>query len=207
MPALATDLISLAQYKAAQGITASTDDVKIELAINRASAAILEWTDRDFKPGPPVPDNPVTKSYIYKGDGFISIDDAREITSVTIDGTSLTVDDWYPEPHSGPPYEWIELAYARGASPEMGFLRNLDRYPVRTRLIAQVTGKFGFATVPLSVEQAAIFTVAAWLAQPDEGLESQSIENYSQSFGNPEGEDAIPSRARQLLKPWQRVRI
>jgi len=210
------DLLTLAEYRAAAGIDATDtrDDAKFSVWLPMVSAAIRNFTERDF--GAPI----VTESrtYEYDGSGFLDIDDASEITAVSVtyplSESPTFLDEWSwaakpPRRDDAPVYYYLEL-YGGSVfgSPEMGFTRNLDVYAreytghVRTSRMT-VTGTWGWPVVPADVKMAAVWTLQEWMARPSgDALTSEAIEGWSRSWGgrmNGGVALAIPARARDIL--------
>lgn len=199
------DLVTLADLKTALGITDADSDTRLQQAIENASAAIRSYVDRPFE-------TPVTasstRSYAYDGSGVLEIDDAQTVTAVVQDGITLTADEYSAEPFLAP-ITWLFLPpYSRPGSPEMGFTRNLDRLWWKTYeapQIVQVTGTWGWPTIPKDVEQAAIYTAAAFAETPRPFI-SERLGEVSRTYTPAGLRDAIPSRAKELLEPYFRGR-
>lgn len=213
----AVSIISLAEYKTRAGITSSTNDAKIQAALDGAAAAIRAYTGRDFASS----NSSETRAYQYDGRGFLSIDDVSVVTAVTLDGQALVDGQSYylgPDrgettPDGGLIYQWIELRQFRDISPAMGFAYNLDKLWPRVlnrRATVAVTGTFGWPSPPADVKQAAFWTVGSFLSEREDGFESEAIDSYSYSLGSGgqdglnAGDEAIPPRAKDLLWPYRR---
>ena len=188
MPEAATNLISVADYKLLSGHDAddATNDDAIAKAIQFVSQTIRTYTDRDFK----APVTTETRSYTYNGGRYVQIDDCSLISAVEIDGMALSAADYIARPHGELVFYYLELRYPGGrrpTSPEMGFTSNLDRYPAAPQetVYVQVTGTFGWETVPDDVQLAAIEMVQNVLTLPGSGqggeYASQSLAEYSYS--------------------------
>lgn len=204
------DLVTLAEVKDLLGITDSSSDTRLGVAIDAASAAIRAYTER----GIGLATVTTTKTYAYDNSGWLEIEDATAVTSVVLDGTALTVsldyvlgpDRGYLTPDAPLVYEWIELRPGMGQSPYMGFERNLDTLLIfgrRARFsTVEVTGDFGFPSVPWDVKQAALWTVVEFVTIPEPFSEG-TINTYS--FNQEKAmTDAIPPRAKELLAPYRR---
>lgn len=215
------DLVTLAEVRTyfEHDVDDTEHDAKYELLIPALTTAIRNFTERDF--GTPV----VTemREFEYDGSGYIDIDDASDITSVSwkvpnADPILLDTDNWRPGPHrrdDAPVYLWIEVALWSGVygSPELGFTRNLDTW-VRERnwrsapRDAIVAGTWGWPTIPEDVKLAAYWTIEDWMKKPsNEGLTAESIESYSRSWGTKQGliNLGIPVKARDLLAPYTKT--
>jgi hypothetical protein len=216
------DLLTLNEYKTLVGIdpTDNRDDAKYSAAIPAASLAVRNYAERDF--GAPLVTE--TRSYEYDGSGFLDIDDATEITKVEFiipraANVELEEEQWYAAParrDDSPVFYYLVLTTPLGINPHMGFTRNLDvlwnegRLPYLSRT-AQVTGTWGWPTVPDDVKLAVVWTIQDWTTKPSgEGLTAESIEGYSRSWGNRAGASAalaIPNRARDILANYQKTLI
>ncbi len=210
-------LLTLADYQAAVGSTANA--AAQLMAIDDAIAAILAYTDRDFDSAPAV----ATRSYTYRGTGFLEIDDVTAITDVSSDFPL----PWWHAHQDGPAaatvFTWLELpkydASAWSSIGAMGFTRNLDTI-IQSRgwvpeWTVSVTGTFGWATVPHDVRRAAI-----WLAQDFERsalddssgpLSSETVAEVSRSYTiipppQPTSVDdsALSAKVQGLLAPYRR---
>lgn len=213
------DLMTLNELKDALGVdrTDTTDDVTLQSALTKASAAIVRYTERDFA-SPQVTE---TRKYQYDQCGFLDIDDATDITQVSITYPNtpdlvLTTDQWLAQPPlsaNNPVYDRLMVAFASpGVSPEMGFTYNLDvlyrerRWPGLQPTTVNVTATFGWPEVPEDVKQAVVWTASAFKDNPSPWITtSQSIEGFTQSFSRANTvEEAIPERAKDLLAPYLR---
>lgn len=215
-------LISLAEYKAAQGISGSQDDTKILAALTYASAVILNYTMRDFG-SPTVTEQ---RAFQYDTGTYIDIDDCTAITdvSLSIPGYTdlvLTADQWVAQPprrDDSPVFYYLVIpAGIYGPSPLMGFSRNIDRLAAEGRWgwlppMVKVTATWGWPVVPDDVKQAVVWTLEDWLnRQEGEGLTSESIETYSRSWGSRSGQMhpalAIPNRAADVLANYCKILV
>lgn len=203
------DIISTADYKAAVGITGTSQDTEIGLAVTRATAAIRSYTGRQF--GAAAVSE--TRTFPYNGSGILEIDDAASIASVSwVNAPGGT--NWEARPYT-PPYTWLYVwPLGRGGSAEMGFTRNEDNLLEGAawngaQAKAQVTASWGYPTVPDDVKQAAVFTVGSWLDSDRGGeLAGESIAAYSVQYAVQAAitdfANAIPAKARALLDPYFR---
>jgi len=203
------DLITRQQLIDA-GITGS--NAKLDQAITNASYAIRAYTERHFAEA----GSTSTRTFLYDGSGFLTIDDASSVTVVKLDNQTLTQNlDWLAMPDRGiytpdvqGVYEWLELPSYREESPQMGFMYNLDTlwWRYKRHHTVDVTGTWGWATVPGDVQQAAIWT-AAYFAETPKPYISQTISDYSVTTMQDAPNDAIPERAKALLNPYRRVKF
>lgn len=214
------DLIDLDYLKTALGesLTNSPKDARYLQAIEEASAAIRAYTERDFG----TPEVLEARTFDYDGSGYLDIDDATDITDVTLVGQAgagdypLDVDQWRAAPtkrDDAPVYYYIVLPgynahYA--PSPEMGFTRNLDVLAAEGRWHGfdaqfEVLGTWGWPEVPADVKRAAVWTTMAAYENPSSYV-SESIEGYSRSLGFAPA-DSIPDRAKDLLAPYLKMKV
>jgi hypothetical protein len=220
LPAGMNPILSISEYKTAVGLPLSdtSQDAKIEQAINFASTAIRNYTRRDFATAITAA---TTRRYPYDGKGLVDVDDlvTGSVTAVAIvpwgtaSGLVLNPDDFSVEP-SDPGAEvqsWIELTPGLGVDPlGEGFLRNMDSFGAMDRVQGRrgyldVTARFGWEDVPGDVKQAAIWTTAAFIENPKPFL-SRSVAEVSVTYPNPTV-DAIPLRAQALLDGYIKPRI
>lgn len=192
-------------------------DEELEGAIAAASAAILTYTGRDFASAVVTEE----RQFEYDGSGYLEIDDATEITAVSIQqgqfgATPVASDFWSPKPFrrsDSPVYTYIELPGGVGmyGSPEMGFKRNMDvlaregRWPV-PQAVAIVDGTWGWPEVPEDIKQAALWTIEEFRAAnaKSERLTSESIDGYARAWNRQMISKAIPNRAADLLEGYIR---
>jgi hypothetical protein len=204
----AQDLCTLADVRASLEIpTADTSrDALIATLITAASEAILNETDREFAP--------VTASATrrFRVDGrqvSLAPFDLRTVSAATMNPetsspTTLTVTSDYQLLPIGAPsgtYTSLELS---------GFLASL--YASNTLYafgyaLLDITGAWGFATVPLDVNRACVITVGSWLRKdvatmfgPGEiGLAGGIAPSFPATL-------EIPRAALYLLGPFYRLR-
>lgn len=210
LPSDSAGLITLEDLKVALNIpdTDTSRDAQFQQAITVASVAIRSFTQRNIG-GATVTE---TRTYNYDGQGWLTIDDATAVASVTLDGTALVPDvdfilgpDRQVVPDAPLIFEWLELVPYQFQSPEMGFMRNLDRLWWRIKRVYKVavTADFGWAgAVPADVQQAAIDTAVALVSSPEPFI-AESIDSYSYQRGQAL-QDAIPDRAKGLLADYRR---
>jgi hypothetical protein len=170
----AQDLTSLANVRAMLQKPGSDvgQDGLIGALITRASVAIMRYTDRQFAPA----ETAATKVFEYEQGGTshlldVAPYDLRAITQVQLDtdessATTLTTDEYrlFPQPPRDGVYTALRLqpfSYGRG------------RWGHRQ---VSVTGNWGFASVPVDVEDACIKTVALWLRRDASGFDAGASE-------------------------------
>lgn len=213
------DLLTLTEYKSLMGIDATNNvnDPQIAALITPASQAIRSFTGRSFE----VSDGTIEdREFQYDGSGYLDIDDATSVTSVSTDagvvGQTYPLDstEWTAQPFSGPIYYYLlVLANRVGFSPEMGFERNMDTLDWNPRPpIFTVTADWGWPDIPDDVQLATAWTVNEIVSGPksSENLTAEAIEGYSRTWGSRSGGTqllAIPNRARDLLVAYQRIDV
>lgn len=133
------------------------DDV-IGSLITRASTAIIAYCQREFRPKGAEDED---RTFEYHGGGRLELTpySLRELTSVRIDvdesnPTTLTASEYrlYPQPAAAGVYTALRL------SPYL--VHSRARWQQR---LVEVTGKWGYDTVPSDIEHACVVTAATWL--------------------------------------------
>lgn len=215
------DLLTLAEYKALQGIQAgdTRNDVQISALLPAASRAVRTYTGRQFEVNLGVA---TTRTFQHDGSEMLDIDDCTAITTITTDGGvpgnthDLASDQWVAMPQDDSDVFYYVILYGGpylGMSPEMGFTRNLDTYEMlRARMpMVSVTATWGWPAIPGDVKLAAAITVGELVSAPgkSEGLSAEAIEGWSRQWGSRLGMTsmAIPNRARDLLVNYQRIMV
>lgn len=205
-------LVSLADFQLAVG---AGDDDQQQMALDDASAAVLNWTDRDFGSTPTTE----TREYPYDGKGVLEIDDASAVTGVsgTLAGSNFIA--MKEGPASVTVYSYLLLPPSLQPSGEMGFATNRDPLGLHFRsqllpiVMVSVTGTFGWEAVPDDVRRAVIFTAQEYqkaAATNSSGdLQAKSVAEVAEAYF--EGEDqksdvieGLPQRAVDILWPYKR---
>jgi hypothetical protein len=215
-------LLTLTEYKSYMGVQSGNtrDDAQVRALLEVASKAVETYAGRDFDTTDGVP---ATRNFLYDGSGFLDIDDCTAVTSVTASIPNgnpyvLEADEYTVMPDGGPVAYYLIMhggSSPFAVSPEMGFTRNLDKYPIRTQRnpTLAVTATWGWPDIPEDVKLATALTVRQFLTSSGggaaEGLTAEAIEGWSRSWGGRAGVGmtalAIPNRARDLLAAYQRV--
>lgn len=184
---------------------------KYEAAIRSASAAVRAYAGRDFTLNTdPVPS---ARDFEYDESGYIDINDALEVTGVTVRFTNgvfpvtLATNEWQAYPFNAPVKDNV-LVYAtfNPGSREMGFAYNLDTYegPLGgPPPVVEVTAVWGWEEIPEDVQQATVWTAAAF-SEDARQVTSESIEGFSRSM-NVLAPTALPLRARDLLDQYKKI--
>lgn len=213
------DLIELSELLAALGVApGDLEDQEIEkyeFALKAASQAVRNYTGRTFQLAT---GTATTRTFEYDGSGYLDIDDAVSVASLTGQYGStervLLGDEWNSQPFGAKPlgvYEWIRVApNAWGiGSPEMGFTRNLDTLydslPV-TPVLMVVMADWGWSEIPYDVKQALVWTASS-LSEDPRPYQSESIEGYSRSRGPQVPTEVIPERALAALASYEKLKV
>lgn len=178
--------------------TDTAQDDEIGYMITSASDAIMRYCQREFKstasPG-------TVRKFEYRGNGYLDLApfDLRSVTLIRMDpdlSSPYTVNTaeyrLYPQHVPQGVYTAIRL------DPVLAY--TASRWAHR---IVEVTGTWGFASVPSEVEHATILTVNTWLKSDVTAYESVLSVDQTQ-LDRPAG---IPSRAQQILAPFVRTGI
>lgn len=220
-------LITLAEFKLRVGLPAavSPQDAAYQAALDDASTAVLNYSDRDFGAAQVTED----RDYAYDGSGVLSVDDAAAINTVTfVNAAALPAVAWRAKregPASVPVYSWLELPVFDwgNAAPlslgVMGFLQNLDRFIARPggfpELTTTVNADWGWPVIPDDVKRAIAWTAFAFYQTSPTGgaageVASESVAEVARSYfaeqqgQEAEGPEPIPARARALLDSYRR---
>jgi len=149
---------TLAQFKAAVGITDSTDDTALQNVLDATDTLIDLYCDRKTGFGT------ATETRYYSADAYdyVLTDDLVSVTTLTTDdladGTYSTT--WT----AGTDYQLTPKNYALDGWPYTGISRSAKwtkNFPKSVFLGVKVVGVFGFPAVPAAVTQAAIIQAGA----------------------------------------------
>jgi hypothetical protein len=168
------------------------DDVITDL-IARASDAILFEFAREFAPAGDPGETRRFQMDLSAGLLDLAPYDARAVTAVVLDpdddAVELETTDWRlgPLPSRHGVYRYLRLTTSQG-----GGIVEVD-----------VTGTWGFATVPRQVRQAAALTVVTWMRKDVAAFSS----TYNLDESRVERPEAIPSAACALLRPFRLVTV
>jgi hypothetical protein len=205
--AITNGYCSLADVKAAARITDSIDDTLLELSIESASREIDSYTERVFYS---TGGTPVARVYIPQDIYLVETDDIISVTSIKSDsagdGTfdvTWTVSDFQLEPLNG---------RAGGIDTPATRIRAIGDYlwPVyeprnvnSNQASVQVTGVFGFATVPTAVRQA---TILSALRQYKRYESPTGVLGFSDIGAVRVGTKLDPDVER-MIQPYRKVRM
>lgn len=193
-------------------------DAQYNAAIIAASELVRNYTSFRFDLADEFAD-PEPRDYEYDGSGFLDIDEAWSVVSVSQHGNydqaytwTLSTYEWGAYPLNKPVKYWLQLPQnfaGVGMSPEMGFAYNLDtlyyKYQERPNIVT-VTALWGWPEIPEDVQQATIWTATA-ITETSKPYTSESIEGYSRTRGAADDGEALPERAKAALAPYLIPRV
>lgn len=202
----AQDLVTLAEVKTALEITDSSRDTLIAQLITQASSACINEAGREFAPAT------ASATRRFRVDSFtvnLCPYDLRSVTTVVLnpEGTSpstlAATTDYQLLPIGAPSGTFTSLAISKVLaamwSSQTSFFFGYA--------LLDISGAWGFASVPDDVKRAAIITVGSWLRKDVTALLAQT------EFGIGEGLAPsfpttleIPNNAKALLAPFYRLR-
>ena len=196
------DLTTLAQVREHQQQTDATNtsqDGVISDLITVASDLIIRYCQREFAPNGG--STPSARFYRYDGNGVLTLapDDARSVTQVRIDTdttspTTLTADTDYklwPTRARDGVYTHLHL-YGFTTAPAVTSAAPSYRE-------VEVTGTWGWASVPVAVERACIILTLELLSRT-----SSFRAGDFDDLGSPMGGAAIPLHVRTMLSSYRR---
>jgi hypothetical protein len=205
--------LSRARAWVLRNVTTNEQDELLALLINAASAATVNFVEREFKPA-----DSETRTLNYDGDGVCSLSpwEIRSVDEITIVADGQTVaqtltDRFYKlEPAQRTPEgTYLNLRFADASWwPMLAANQSYWRYPMFDGgYQITVTGDWGMETVPADVEMAVLVTV-------DDGFRNPgSVTSFAQGGGFVAGEPltggstgSLPIGARRLLLPYKRSR-
>jgi len=205
--AITNGYCSLADVKAAARITDTIDDTLLELSIESASREIDSYTERVFYS---TGGTPVARVYIPQDIYLVETDDIISVTTVKSDsagdGTfdiTWAATDFQLEPLNG---------RAGGIDTPATRIRAIGDYlwPVyeprnvnSNQASVQVTGVFGFATVPTAVRQACILSA---LRQYKRYESPTGVLGFSDIGAVRVGTKLDPDVER-MIQPYRKVRM
>lgn len=196
--AMTNPYASLAQVKAALRISDNVDDTLLEMAIESASRAIDEYTNRNFyNAGTAV-------RYYAPNDSFnVTIDDLVSLTTLEtmsdtdqVYNTTWTANDYQLEPLNG---------IADGITQPYTHIRAIGDYTYLTlggEATIKVTGVWGWNAVPIQVTQAAVIQSSRIYKRLDSPLGIISGELGSMRVGS-----RIDPDVAQLVDGLRKIRF
>jgi hypothetical protein len=214
------DLITVAEYKAFQGIdpTDTRDDARLAALLPAISRLIRTFTGRQFDVTTGIA---TARTFLYDNTGMLEIDDCTVVSGVSTDagvaGQTYALDSsqWTAMPQDDSDVFYYLVVGGGpffGMSPEMGFNRNLDQYPlIQHNAYMTVTATWGWTAIPEDVKLAAAWTAREALSRRGDSsasLSSEAIAGYSRSWGGQAPTStalAVPGDARDLLAAYERL--
>ena len=207
--AITNGYCSLADVKAAARITDSIDDSLLELSIESASREIDSYTERVFyQTGSE--GRPVARVYVPQDLYVVETDDIISVTTLKTDSngdgtfdTTFDASDFQLEPLNG---------LAGGIETPFTRIRAVGTYLWPTyeprnvdanQASVQVTGVFGFATVPTAVRQACILSSLRAYKRYESPT---GVLGFSDSGAVRVGTKLDPDVER-LIQPYRKVRM
>ena len=207
--AITNGYCSLADVKAAARITDDIDDTLLELSIESASREIDSYTERVFyQTGSE--GTPVARVYVPQDLYVVETDDIISVTTLKTDSngdgtfdTTFDVSDFQLEPLNG---------LAGGIETPFTRIRAVGTYLWPTyeprnvdanQASVQVTGVFGFATVPTAVRQACILSA---LRQYKRYESPTGVLGFSDIGAVRVGTKLDPDVER-MIQPYRKVRM
>ena len=210
--ATTSDLTTLTEVRATLELPANDTkrDLRIQQEITAASQAIMRYCDREFAPA----STAVTRRFGFPVEaGMIPLVipfgafDLRTATTVVINPesvpTTLTAETDYvlnPATPTTGTYKQLTLSRLRVYST---YSQHWTRYG---RAYIDVTGNWGFATVPNDVNRACRLTVAAWIDSAISGYGAQDsmIDSNPRVIGGGyESAYGLPLGACRMLKSYR----
>ena len=216
------DLCTLAYVKTFLESTAANRDALIQQNITAASDAIMKEVEREFKT---TVTNPATRAFRWDSGTSLgrildlSPFDCQAITSVYLspEGANELLDPTIPDYWGVPVGASATSAVTAGAvqgNQEGVFtgIRVSDLIMVRVSNLlfrmgfmqVQVTGTWGWASVPTQVQQACAVTAAEWTRKD---VAAFAIEDYGRNdalMAEPQGYYSLPPAALKMLAPFRR---
>lgn len=187
-----TTVAAIREYLQKDGADTAQDPVVASL-ITRASAQITSWCEREFAPAT----TNETRTYVYGGHGLVDLApyDVRTVSQIVLDTDTtspITLDPTQyrlrPKPLVGG-YHLLQIyGYGEGTYGE----RELE-----------ITGDWGFETIPADVEHACIITVVTWLRRDVQAFSS----TFSLDEGREEIPEALPAQVLGALGRWRRIMV
>ena len=207
--AITNGYCSLADVKAAARITDSIDDTLLELSIESASREIDSYTERVFYQTGSA-GTPVARVYVPQDLYVVETDDIISVSTLKTDSngdgtfdTTFDASDFQLEPLNG---------LAGGIETPFTRIRAVGTYLWPTyeprnvdanQASVQVTGVFGFATVPTAVRQACILSA---LRQYKRYESPTGVLGFSDLGAVRVGTKLDPDVER-MIQPYRKVRM
>jgi hypothetical protein len=190
---------TLSQVKAALRITDSVDDSLLEMAIESASRAIDEYTNRNFYNA-----GTAVRYYAPSDDFNVTIDDLISLT--TLQSMSNNDDQVYDTTWTATDYQLEPLnGVADGITQPYTHIRAVGDYTYLTlggEATIKVTGVWGWNAVPIQVTQATVIQSSRIFKRLDSPLGIISGEYGSMRVGS-----MLDPDVRQLVDGLRKIRF
>jgi len=196
--AITNSYSTLAQVKAALRITDSVDDSLLEMAVESASRAIDQYTNRIFyNAGTAVRYFAPTDSLNVEIDALVTLTTLETMSDdEVVYDTTWTATDYQLEPLNG---------YADGISQPYNHIRAIGDYTFLTldgEATVKVTGVWGWSAVPIQVTQATVIQASRIYKRLDSPLGIISGELGSMRVGS-----RLDPDVSQLVDSLRRIRL
>jgi hypothetical protein len=195
-----TTLAAVQEHRQKLDTTNTTQDAIIESLITVASGLITNYTQREFIEHSGSGSTPTARTYRYEGRGVLPLgqDDAQSVTLVRIDTDTdnpITLDEsqyklWPTRRRDGV----ITALHLLGVP---GWRHTVQRHPLYREV--EVTGVWGWPSVPVQVERACILLVMDLLSRTS-SWRNNDMDDLMPSPGGA----AIPLHVRTMLAPYRR---
>lgn len=191
------DYCTLAEVKRSLGITDSVDDALIGLCITAASAAIDNMTERTFGTAT------ATRVFVADDSFYTPIDDLYQVTSIK---TSDDADQVYDITWQTTDYQLEPLNGTINGTPwPYTGVRAVGDYlfpTVGQEATVQITGVWGWPSVPVAIQQAAILQSARYFKRADSpmgvaGFDAMGVVRLSN----------LDPDIYTLLDPYKKIRM
>lgn len=184
-------------------------DTFIESLIDGVEDYVESVTGRKFEA--PDPDTATTRYYDGNGLTKLSIDDIREITSVTVDDVALAVNvDYFPFPLNaladGEPYERLDLNQNVGGN-QNPRANSTYVFDCGQRNVV-VVGKFGYSATPPAAIKMACIKIASGMIRENittdlKEVTAETLGEYNVTYGKI-SEVANAVKSNELLDQFTR---
>lgn len=194
------DLASLAAVREHLQISDAGDtdsDALIGSLISVASDAITNYTQRRFQPA----ETAAAKSFAYDGRGVVHVAPfvLRSVSQVRIDTDEDSPTTLDSDEYALRPLGTIDGVFTRVHLFGFTVVRS-DAHAYPQERVVEITGDWGYSSVPEPVERACILTVSAMLAR------TSARGQFMDSEVSPGSGPSLPGMAKSLLEPY-RVRV
>lgn len=195
--AITNGYATLAQIKAAIGVSDTYDDSLLEMAVESASRQIDSYTERFFyNAGTATKIFAPLDNYVCATDDFISLSQVQTSEDGESYDTTWEAADWQAEPLNGIS-GGIDTSYTQ--------IRAVDSYLFPTRggeATVRVTGVWGWSSVPIAVTQATVILGSRIFKRLDSPLGVISGEYGSIRVGF-----RLDPDVQHLIEPYRKIRM